>query len=62
VDHAVEILARIAAGGESGDYEQDPVSAAYWPRGYELAYQRYFSLRPGLPASRRERRLPGCGA
>jgi cysteine desulfurase / selenocysteine lyase len=62
VDHAVEILARIAAGDEAGNYEQDPVSAAYWPRGYELDYQRYFSLRPGLPASRRERRLPGCGA
>ncbi len=61
VDHAVEMLARIAAGDLAGDYEQDPVSGAYWLRGHEPDYNRYFTLGPGLRTSRQRPALPRCG-
>jgi len=61
VDHAVAVLARIAAGEVAGDYEQDPASGSYWPRGYQPDYQRYFALQPGVPARPREHRMPRCG-
>jgi cysteine desulfurase/selenocysteine lyase len=61
VDHAVDVLARIAAGDIEGEYEQDPGSGAYWPRGYEPEYGRYFVLKPGLTARHREHALPRCG-
>jgi hypothetical protein len=61
VDHAVDVLARIAAGELEGDYEQDPVSGEYWPRGYEPDYNRYFFLGPGLAAHRERPALPRCG-
>jgi len=61
VDHAVAMLARIAAGDLAGDYEQDPVSGAYWLRGHEPDYNRYFTLGPGLRTSRQRPALPRCG-
>jgi selenocysteine lyase/cysteine desulfurase len=61
VDHAMDILARIAAGDIEGEYEQDPGSGAYWPRGYEPDYERYFVLKPGLAARQREQMLARCG-
>jgi selenocysteine lyase/cysteine desulfurase len=61
VDHATEILARIAADDTVGEYEQDPLSGACWPRGYELDYERYFVLQPGLRAHSRKAAAPGCG-
>ena len=51
IDYLVEVLARIAAGKIQGEYEQDPVSGGYWPRGYELDYDAYFALQPGVRAS-----------
>ena len=61
VDHAINMLARIAAGELEGDYEQDPVSGAYWPRGYEPDYNQYFYLRPGLKFHRDRPAPPRCG-
>jgi len=61
VDHAVAVLARIAAGHVAGDYEQDPASGVYWPRGHQPDYQPYFALRPGMPARPREHGLRRCG-
>ena len=61
VDHAVDVLARIAAGDIEGDYEQDPVSGACWPRGYEPDYERYFVLKPGVTARPREEMPARCG-
>jgi cysteine desulfurase/selenocysteine lyase len=61
VDHAVGVLARIAAGELEGDYVQDPVSGAYWPRGYKPDYNRYFYLRPGLTSHRERPAMPRCG-
>ncbi len=61
VDHAVEMLARIAAGDLAGDYEQDPVSGAYWLRSHEPDYNRCFTLGPGLRTSRQRPALPRCG-
>jgi selenocysteine lyase/cysteine desulfurase len=61
VDHAVEVLARLAAGEVQGEYEQDPGSGAYWPRGYEPDYEQYFVLQPGVTARPRDHRQPRCG-
>ena len=61
VDHAVSVLARIAAGELEGEYEQNPVSGEYWPRGYEPDYNRYFFLGPGLAAHRERPAMPRCG-
>jgi hypothetical protein len=62
VDHAADLLARIAAGDFDGEYEQDPVSGAYWPRDYQPDYEPYFVLKPGLQAHPRQRRMALCGA
>jgi selenocysteine lyase/cysteine desulfurase len=61
VDHTVDVLAGIAAGDIEGEYEQDPGSGDYWPRGYEPEYGRYFALKPGMTARHREHTEPGCG-
>ena len=61
VDHAVEVLARLVDGRVEGDYEQDPASGAYWPRGYKPDYERYFVLQPGLTARPRDQKLARCG-
>jgi cysteine desulfurase/selenocysteine lyase len=61
VDHAVEVLARVAAGDVAGDYEQDPLSGAYWPRGYEADYEPYFVLQPGLKPHDHKASVPRCG-
>jgi selenocysteine lyase/cysteine desulfurase len=61
VDHAIALLARIAAGDLAGDYEQNPLSGTYWPRGHQANYERYFTLQPGVPARPRDLRLPRCG-
>ncbi len=61
VDHAADVLARIAAGDIRGEYEQDPGSGAYWPRGYEPDYERYFVLQRGLAPRPRDRKMPRCG-
>jgi len=61
VNHAVEVLARIAADDILGDYEQDPGSGAYWPRGYEPDYEQYFVLQPGLKVHPRRVSMPRCG-
>jgi len=44
VDRLAEILTRLVAGEIEGDYEQDPASGAYWPRGYRADLDRYFSF------------------
>ncbi len=61
VDHAAGVLARIAAGEIQGDYEQDPASGAYRPRGYEPDYERYFALQPGPAHRARRDSVPRCG-
>ena len=61
VDHAADVLARIAAGEVQGDYEQDPISGACWPRGFEPDYEQYFSFQCGLSALPRTERNPHCG-
>jgi cysteine desulfurase/selenocysteine lyase len=61
VDHTIGVLASIAAGELEGEYEQDPVSGAYWLRGYEPDYNRYFTLKPGLTTRRQKPTLPRCG-
>jgi selenocysteine lyase/cysteine desulfurase len=61
VDHLVDVLARIAAGDIQGEYEQDPLSGSYWPRGHELDYEAYFSLQAGLTPRTRKHALPSCG-
>jgi selenocysteine lyase/cysteine desulfurase len=61
VDHAVEVLARLAEGRIGGEYEQDPASGAYWPRGYEPDYEGYFALQPGLAPRPRDRKVARCG-
>ncbi len=62
VDHAAEVLARIAAGDVEGEYEQDPISGAYWPRRFQPDYERYFVLRPDLLAYPLRRTVSRCGA
>jgi selenocysteine lyase/cysteine desulfurase len=61
IDHAAEVLARLAAGRIGDNYEQDPASGAYWPRGYEPDYGRYFVLQPGLAPHPRDRKVARCG-
>ncbi len=61
VDHTVAMLARVATGHIDGEYEQDPVSGAYWPRGHQPDYERYFVLEPGLMTYRRRPSMPCCG-
>ncbi|MBN1657987.1 MAG: aminotransferase class V-fold PLP-dependent enzyme [Anaerolineae bacterium] len=61
VDHTIELLARIAAGAEQGEYDQDPASGTYWPRGWAPDYERYFTLQPGLAALPRHPGMPRCG-
>jgi hypothetical protein len=61
VDYVVDVLARIAAGEIEGDYEQDSMSGAYWPRGFEPDYAQYFSFECGLRARPRALRQPQCG-
>jgi selenocysteine lyase/cysteine desulfurase len=61
VDHAVEVLARVAAGDTEGEYEQDPLSGAYWPQGYEPDYEQYFVLKSGLKPHAHRASMPHCG-
>jgi selenocysteine lyase/cysteine desulfurase len=61
VDHAADMLALIAAGDIQGEYEQDPGSGSYWPRGYEPDYERYFILQPGMTPRPRKPGMPRCG-
>jgi hypothetical protein len=61
VDHVADMVARIAADDIAGEYEQDPVSGAYWPVGFEHDYERYFHLpHTGVSRAPRESR-PRCG-
>jgi len=48
IDHLADLLARLVAGDLLGEYEQDPHSGTYWPRGFQPDYERYFTLKPGL--------------
>mgnify|MGYP001109037993 CR=1 FL=1 len=61
IDKAADLLARIVDGDVNGDYEQDPASGAYWPRGHAPDYEPYFVLQPGLRPVHREQRIPRCG-
>jgi selenocysteine lyase/cysteine desulfurase len=61
IDHAADILAKIASGNIVGEYEQDPLSGAYWPVGLEYDYDQYFHL-PYSELIRSSRKsLPRCG-
>ncbi len=62
VDWFVDQLASLAAGNIQGEYEREPASGAYWPRGYQPDYGRYFCLKPGLTIDLRGRPIPSCGA
>jgi len=61
VDHAADLLGRIAAGKVAGDYEQDELSGEYWPRDYHADYERYFVLQPGVRMRPPKGTTPGCG-
>ncbi len=61
VDHLMEVLTRIAVGDIEGKYEQNQMSGAYWPRGYKVDHERYFSLHAGLTPRTFSRAFPGCG-
>jgi selenocysteine lyase/cysteine desulfurase len=61
VDHTAEVLTRLAGGDVEGEYEQDPVSGAYWPGGYEPDYAEYFELGPGLRLTADKWKMPRCG-
>jgi selenocysteine lyase/cysteine desulfurase len=61
VDHAVDLLERIATGKTAGDYEQDELSGEYWPRGYVPDYERYFVLQPGVKLQPHKSSMPRCG-
>jgi cysteine desulfurase/selenocysteine lyase len=61
IDHAAEVLARLAAGETSGEYEQDPASGAYWPRDYKPDYERYFVIQPGVSPRPRDKKVARCG-
>jgi selenocysteine lyase/cysteine desulfurase len=62
VDWFADMLARIAAGDIQGDYEQNPASGDYWPRGYQPHYEQYFAFEPGLTVPRGARTMAWCGA
>jgi hypothetical protein len=61
VDHAVDVLGRIAVGEIEGEYEQDPGSGEYWPRNYEPDYTEFFSFQPMVKYPDRKMAIPGCG-
>ena len=61
IDHAADVLARLAAGDIQGVYDQDPSAGTYWPHDYQPDYQRYFVLQPGLVPRLRDRKGPRCG-
>lgn len=61
IDHAADVLARMAAGDIQGVYDQDPSAGTYWPRDYRPDYERYFVLQPGLAPRLRDHNLPRCG-
>jgi cysteine desulfurase/selenocysteine lyase len=62
VDWFADRLACIAAGDIRGDYERNPASGAYWPRGYQPDYERYFSFKNGSTIRFRERTVARCEA
>lgn len=53
IDALVEALHRVARGEIAGDYERDPVSGAYLPRGFEPSFDDYFPLFQAVPAAAR---------
>lgn len=61
IDHAVDLLGRIAAGEFAGDYRQDELSGEYWPRDYDPDYERYFVLQPGAKMQPHRSAMPRCG-
>jgi selenocysteine lyase/cysteine desulfurase len=61
VDHAAELVARMAAGDISDDYQQDELSGEYWPRQYSPDYERYFVLQPGAKMEPHKAPGPRCG-
>jgi selenocysteine lyase/cysteine desulfurase len=61
VDHAADLLSRIAAGDTAGDYEQDELSGEYWPRQYNPDYERYFVLQAGVKMQPHKSVMPRCG-
>lgn len=44
IDRAIDMLARIAAGNYRGDYQVDPASGEYTPRGFAEDFAPYFNL------------------
>jgi selenocysteine lyase/cysteine desulfurase len=45
VDRFINVLERIVDGEYEGHYVQDPVTGEYWPEGYSVDLNRYFSYR-----------------
>ncbi|MBN1136668.1 MAG: aminotransferase class V-fold PLP-dependent enzyme [Anaerolineae bacterium] len=62
IDRLADLLARLVAGDLRGEYEQDPQSGDYWPRGFQPDYERYFTLKPGLMVQPHVKGRHGCGA
>jgi len=62
VDWFADRLACIVAGDIRGDYVRDAASGAYWPRGYQPDYERYFALKNGSTIQLRERTTARCEA
>ncbi len=61
IDHAVDVLTRIAAGKIEGEYEQDPGSGEYWPRDYSARLCPVLFLPTCRPVPRQKAGIPGCG-
>ena len=61
VDQMVDVLGRLVRGQVGSQYDQDPASGAYWPRGYEPNYEPYLTLKPGMMAKRRAKGASRCG-
>ena len=61
IDRLAGLLARLVAGDLLGEYEQDPHSGAYWPRGFQPDYERYFTLKPGLMVQPHAKGRHRCG-